>query len=60
MAGSDTKTTGYVANAAASGLMAPPDKTQEPFSCPNSLRDVEKTVTLLLDTDPTGLSPRGE
>lgn len=51
---------GYVANAAASGLMAPPDKTQEPFSCPNSLRDVEKTVTLLLDTDPTGLSPRGE
>lgn len=51
---------GYVANATTSGLMAAPDRTQDPFSCPNSLRDVEKTVNLLLDTDPTGLTPRGE
>lgn len=37
-------------------LLQPPDRTQEPFACPNSLRDVEKTVNLVLDTDGRGLS----
>ena len=50
----------YVPGSSTAGLMETPDKPQAPFSCPNSLRDVEKTVNLLLDTDPTGLSPRGE
>ena len=36
-------------------LLESPDRTHEPFACPNSLRDVEKTVNLELNTDGTGL-----
>lgn len=46
----------YSPTSATVNLLQPPDRTQEPFACPNSLRDVEKTVNLVLDTDGTGLS----
>lgn len=39
------------------GLLASASKTGEPFACPNSLRDVEKTINLDLNTDETGLRP---
>ncbi|HIU17828.1 MAG TPA: helicase [Candidatus Avidesulfovibrio excrementigallinarum] len=46
----------YSVTSTAAGLLKQPDRTQEPFACPNSLRDVEKTVNLVLETDGTGLS----
>ena len=46
----------YSVTSTAAGLLKQPDRSQEPFACPNSLRDVEKTVELVLDTDGTGLS----
>lgn len=49
----------YVPTGTASGLLRPSDMHGEPFACPNSLRDVEKNVDLLLSTDKTGLSTRG-
>lgn len=42
----------------ATELLQPSDTSEELFACPNSLRDVEKTVNLLLDMDDTGLSTR--
>ena len=46
----------YSATSSAPGLLALPDRRLEPFACPNSLRDVEKTVNLELEMDGTGLS----
>lgn len=48
----------YKATGDASALLKPSDMAQELFACPNSLRDVEKNVDLLLDMDPGGLSTR--
>ena len=44
----------YKPTSNAVGLLAQPEE-REPFSCLNSLRDVERTVQLALDTDNRGL-----
>lgn len=49
----------YVPTGDATGLLKSSDTPKEPFACPNSLRDVEKNVDLLLDMNETGLSNRG-
>ena len=49
----------YMRTATATELLKSSDTPAEPFACPNSLRDVEKSVDLILETDATGLSYRG-